>query len=99
MAMKTLLLKQQPVKRRWLANKPALIPICSSCGLIRDENGDAIGQEHWVTKRMYVQKHGVNLVDCDLSHTYCPGCFTDFVERVRPRTGSREKYIYKDQEK
>ena len=88
MAMKSLLLGPQPVKRRTLADKPALIPICSSCGLIRDETGDAIDQEHWVTKRMYVKTHGVNLADCDLTHTYCPGCFTDFVERVRPRTGS-----------
>jgi hypothetical protein len=89
MAMRTLLLGQQPVKRRTLADKPALIPICSSCGLIRDETGAvAIGQEHWVTKRTYVKTHGVNLADCDLTHTYCPGCFTDFVERVRPRTSS-----------
>jgi len=84
--MKTLLVRQQLVKRRTLADKPVLIPICRSCGLIRDETGDAIGQEHWVTKRMYGKIHGMNLVDCDLTHTYCPGCLTDFMERVRPRT-------------
>ena len=80
--MKTLLLRQRPT----LTDKRALIPICSSCGLIREETGSAIGQEHWVTKRTYVKTHGMNLTDCDLTHTYCPGCFTDFIERVRPST-------------
>jgi hypothetical protein len=87
MSLKTLLLRQ-PVKRRTFADKAALIPICSSCGLIRDETGGAIDQERWVTKRMYVKTHGMNLADCNLTHTYCPGCFTDFIERVRPRTSS-----------
>lgn len=84
--MKTFLLRQQPAKRHPLAEKPALIPICSSCGLIREATGNALGQEHWVTKRTYVKTHGMNLADCDLTHTYCPECFTDFIQRVRPRT-------------
>jgi len=33
--------------------------MCSSCGLIRDETGYVIGQEHWVTKRIYVKTRDI----------------------------------------
>jgi hypothetical protein len=59
-----------------------MIPICSMCGLIRDAGGVTLDQERWVTKRTYVKTHGMNLAECHLTHTYCPGCFTDFMERV-----------------
>ena len=75
-------------KRRTLADEPSLIPVCSSCGLIRDETGVSCEQARWVTKRTYVETHGRSLADSLLTHTYCPGCFTDFKERVRPSTSS-----------
>ena len=64
-----------------------LVPVCSACGLIR-EAGGCSGQERWITKRMYVETHGRTLADSHLTHTYCPACFTDFVERVRPNSRS-----------
>jgi ribosomal protein L32 len=70
------------------AEEPSLILVCSSCGLIRDENNVSSEQEHWVAKRMYLRTHDGNLGDCHLTHTYCPECFTDFMERVRPGTRS-----------
>jgi hypothetical protein len=87
MAVKTQIFGQL-VKRRTLAEARSLIPVCSSCGLIRDETGDSFHQERWVTKRTYVKTHGMSVADCHLTHTYCPGCFTDFMERVRPSTNS-----------
>ena len=60
MALKTLS-RRQLVKRRMLAEEPALIPVCSSCGLIRDETGVSVDQERWVTKRTYVKTYGINL--------------------------------------
>ena len=68
-------------------HEPSLVSACSACGLIR-EGGDSSGQEHWITKRMYVETHGRTLADSHLTHTYCPACFTDFMERVRPSSGS-----------
>lgn len=70
------------------AKEASLIPVCSSCGLVRDESNVSGEQEHWVTKRTYQKTHGRNLADCHITHTYCPGCFTDFMERVRPSTRS-----------
>ena len=68
-------------------HEPALVPVCSACGLIR-ECGSSSRQERWITKRTYVETHGRTLADCHLTHTYCPACFTDFMERVRPSSQS-----------
>ena len=75
-------------KRRAYAEEPSLIPACCSCGLVRNGSNVSGEQEHWVTKRTYLKTHGRSLADCHLTHTYCPGCFTDFMERVRPNTRS-----------
>lgn len=83
MTLKTALVRQF-MKRRTVAKEPALIPICSLCGLIRDAGGVTRDRERWVTKRTYVEAHGMDLAECHLTHTYCPDCFTDFMERVRP---------------
>ena len=87
MALKTALVRQF-MKRRTFAKGSAMIPICSLCGLIRDAGGVTLDQERWVTKRTYVKTHGMNLIECHLTHTYCPDCFTDFMERVRPSLSS-----------
>lgn len=87
MALKTTLVRRF-MKRRTLAKEPALIPICSSCGLIRDAGGVTVDQERWVTKRTYAKTHDMNLAEYHLTHTYCPDCFTDFMERVRPSLSS-----------
>ena len=71
-----------------LPGDTALIPVCSMCGLIREKTGPSQKQERWVTKRTYLKTHGVSLADGHLTHTYCPGCFTDFMERVKPLTRS-----------
>jgi hypothetical protein len=34
--------------------------------------------------RAYEQKYGVNLVGSALTHTYCCGSYTDFMQRARP---------------
>jgi len=87
MAVERLSLRQF-VKRGPLPGEPALISVCSMCGLIRDQTGMSQTQERWVTKRTYSKTHGVSLADGHLTHTYCPGCFTDFMERVKPFTRS-----------
>jgi len=68
-------------------HEPSLVPVCSACGLVR-EGGGSSGQERWITKRTYVESHGRTLADSHLTHTYCPTCFTDFMERVRPSSRS-----------
>jgi hypothetical protein len=56
-------------------------PICCVCGLIRDEDRTS-GQEYWVTKQVYWQTHNADPSDCRLTHTYCPSCYTQFMNRI-----------------
>jgi hypothetical protein len=86
--LKTALVRKL-MKRRPYAKGSALIRVCSVCGLIRDESGVAVEEERWVTKRTYEKTYGMSLAECHLTHTYGPGCFTDFMEeRVRPPQSS-----------
>lgn len=58
----------------------SLLPVCCICGLIRDETGASLDSERWVTQRTYRKTHGVNPANCLLTHTYCPGCFTQVID-------------------
>ena len=59
---------------------PTLLPVCCVCGLIRDGTGFSPGLDRWVTQRTYRETHGVN--PTELTHTYCPECFTKVRETV-----------------
>jgi hypothetical protein len=58
-----------------------ILPICCVCGLIRDEDR-ATGQEHWVTKQAYRHAHNADPSAYRLTHTYCPSCYTQFMNRI-----------------
>lgn len=62
---------------------PTLLPICCLCRKIRDETGSSPEREHWVTPRTYRQTHGVKLANFPLTHTFCPPCFTKFMDTLR----------------
>jgi len=85
--LKTALVRKL-MKHRPYAKGSALIRVCSICGLIRDESGVAVEEERWVTKRTYEKTSGMSLAECHLTHTHCPGCFMDFMERVLPPQSS-----------
>ena len=60
----------------------SLIAMCCVCGLVRARvAGDP---DRWVTKRAYEHMYGVRLGGNPVTHTYCSGCHTDFMQRVRP---------------
>ncbi len=59
------------------------IDVCCICGFLRDPPGLSPEEALWVTQCAYCQKHGVNLSDCALTHTYCPVCFMKVQDRVR----------------
>ena len=58
-----------------------ILPACCMCESIRDETEGA-QPERWVTQDHYHESHGVNPANCLLSHTYCPECFTQFMEQA-----------------
>ena len=60
-----------------------VLSACCVCELIRDETKASPAPERWVTQKMYHQTHGVNSDTCLLSHTYCPECFTQFMDRMK----------------
>lgn len=61
---------------------PSLLPVCCMCGLVRDETGYSLDHERWVTRRTYRKTHGAMPADCVLTHTYCPNCFTQSMDRM-----------------
>jgi hypothetical protein len=62
----------------------AFIAICCVCGLVRARKTFIAESDRWITCRAYEQRYGVTLVGSALTHTYCSGCYTDFMQRVRP---------------
>lgn len=59
------------------------LPVCCRCRLIRDESSLAVNGARWVTRQTFRKTYGVNPADCLLTHTYCPGCFTRVMERMK----------------
>jgi len=57
-----------------------ILPICCVCGLIREETG--LEPESWVTKKVFRQSHGIDHSAYRLTHTYCPSCFVQFMNRI-----------------
>lgn len=61
---------------------PSLLAVCCTCGLVRDEAGHSLDDERWVTRRAYRKTHGAKSAGCVLTHTYCPNCFTQVMDRI-----------------
>ena len=70
-----------PMRETFIA--PTLLPVCCVCGLIRDDTRFFPGLDRWVAQRTYRETHGVNPAELELTHTYCPTCFTKAQETVR----------------
>jgi len=62
----------------------AVVAICCVCGLVRARKTFTAESDRWITCRAYEQRYGVTLVGSALTHTYCSGCYTDFMQRVGP---------------
>jgi hypothetical protein len=60
-----------------------LLAVCCLCRFIRDEIAPSLDRARWVTQRTYLKTYGVNPADCLQTHTYCPGCFTQVMDRIR----------------
>ena len=58
-----------------------ILPVCCGCGLLSDEAGPWT-DERWVTKQTFRNTHGIDPAACRLSHTYCPACYTLFLNRI-----------------
>jgi hypothetical protein len=54
-----------------------LLPICSVCKKIRDEDGQ------WHPLENYIHEHS----EADFSHGLCPGCYQESMEKLDNRTG------------
>lgn len=67
--------------------KTTVLHVCCVCGLVLDDTGPSLDQEQWVTQRTLWMTYGVNPSDCLLTHTYCPVCFTQVMDRIREWPG------------
>lgn len=78
------LLLRQRAKRQKLAAETSVIATCCVCGLLRAKKAVSQEPDRWITKRSYEHTYGVTLAGTRFTHTYCSGCHTDFMQRVRP---------------
>jgi hypothetical protein len=60
-----------------------LLPVCCICGLVRDETGSSLDGGQWVAQQIYRETHGVNPIECALTHAYCPECLVKAQDTVR----------------
>jgi hypothetical protein len=74
---------RQGFNRGGLPVEVSLIATCCVCGLVRARKTFAGEADQWVTKRAYEQLYGVRLRGTPFTHTYCSGCHTDFMQRVK----------------
>jgi len=63
--------------------KPTMLHVCCLCGLLQDEIGSSLDHERWVSRRSFRNTYGVHPDNCLLSHTYCPTCFAQVMDRIR----------------
>jgi len=66
------------------AEEGFVIAQCCVCGLLRAKKRFPAEPDKWIASRAYEQTYGVRPSESRLSHTYCPECHTDFLQRVRP---------------
>lgn len=62
-----------------------VVPICSFCERVRDEQG-AKGDGRWMPMKEYQDKYGLLREEVWASHTECPSCsqqYEQFVARTR----------------
>jgi hypothetical protein len=76
---------RQGLKREQLSGEVSLIATCCVCGLVRARKTFVGEPDRWITKRAYEHMYGGRLVGNPVTHTYCSGCHTDFMQRVRSR--------------
>jgi hypothetical protein len=73
-----------------LRTKTTTLHVCCVCRFALDETGPSLDHERWVTQRTLQMTHGVNPADCLLTHTYCPVCFTQVMDRIRECSSRHE---------
>ena len=87
LTLEALWLKKLPFHRGFKyagsSAEPALIAVCCVCGLVRARKTFPSESDRWITCRAYEHRYGVALMSSTLTHTYCSGCYTDFMQRVR----------------
>jgi len=56
-----------------------ILPVCSSCKKIRDDEGCEPGTGEWITMEQYFH-HKMNIMS---SHGYCPECFQERIASIK----------------
>lgn len=72
--------------------KTTMLHVCCVCRLVLDETRPSLDQARWVTQRTQ-RTHGVKPVDCLLTHTYCPVCFAQVMDRIREYFSCHERAL------
>lgn len=74
-------LEKRALKKR-IKVYEGILPVCSVCRKIRDDEGREPGSGEWLSMEMYLaRKAGLRS-----SHTYCPQCFTAVTKEMEKET-------------
>jgi len=57
-----------------------LLPVCCTCGKIRNDYGVGQGKGAWQRLDQYLSRHS----DAEFSHTFCPDCFVEYKKQNLP---------------
>ena len=84
---------RRAVKFPVLPAETTLIAQCCVCGLLRARKRLAAEPDRWITSRAYEQAYGLKPSRSRVTHTYCSGCYRDFMQRVRPERQSATSLV------
>ena len=72
----TLAIMRDLTERQRLHMYESILPVCSTCGKVRDDSETEHGKGDWNTLEQYISDH----TDTALSHTFCPVCLDEYRE-------------------
>ena len=55
-----------------------IVAMCCFCEKVRDDTGTEPGQGLWQDFKFYMARHMLRPEEVMFSHTYCPGCLSDY---------------------
>jgi hypothetical protein len=61
-----------------MGQQPKVLDVCALCRLVHDET---LGG--WISKQAYRDATGIDPINCEQSHSYCPDCFAFYLAKIQ----------------
>ncbi len=67
-----------------------IVAICCFCEKVRDDTGTEPGGGLWQDCKFYMARHMFRPEEVMFSHTYCPGCLSNYKDFLTPSKGANQ---------